>query len=51
MVARLLAAKKASRKPYDQLAKALRLCHAPVAQVFRLQVRLKPKMEAKLVTL
>ncbi len=50
IVAQLLAAKKASGKIYDQLAKALGLCNVYVAQLFRLQVQLKKETEANLVT-
>jgi cyanate lyase len=51
IVAQLLAAKKASGKTYDQLAKALGLWNVYVAQLFRLQVQLKKETEANLVTL
>ncbi len=51
IVTRLLTAKKASGKTYDELAKALGLCNVYVAQLFRLQAQLKRETEAKLVKL
>ncbi|RMH34225.1 MAG: cyanase [Nitrospirae bacterium] len=51
IVERLLAAKEASGKTYDELAEALQLCNVYVAQLFRLQAQLKPETEKKLVQL
>ncbi|RMH09526.1 MAG: cyanase [Nitrospirae bacterium] len=51
IVDKLLAAKKASGKTYDELAEALNLCNVYVAQLFRLQAQLKKETEAKLVQL
>ncbi len=51
IVAKLLAAKEASGKTYDELAEALGLCNVYVAQLFRLQAQLKKDTEAKLVKL
>jgi cyanate lyase len=51
VVARLLAAKEASGKSYDQLAEGLGLCNVYVAQLFRRQAQLKKSTEDKLVKL
>lgn len=49
VVAQLLAAKDASGKTYDELAKALGLCNVYVAQLFQRQAQLKKQTEVKLV--
>ena len=41
LVEKLLAAKEASGKTYDEIAKALNLCNIYVAQLFRAQAQLK----------
>ncbi|KMP11148.1 hypothetical protein UR09_04165 [Candidatus Nitromaritima sp. SCGC AAA799-A02] len=51
LVAKLLAAKEASGKTYDELADATGLCNGYVAQLFQLQAQLKKETEAKLVAL
>ena len=51
LVKRLLAAKEASGKTYDELADALGYCNVYVAQLFHNQVQLKPQAELKLVKL
>jgi cyanate lyase len=48
VVAKLLAAKEASGKTYDQIAEALGLCNVYVAQLFRRQAQLKKDTESKL---
>ncbi len=50
-VERLLAARAATGKTYDELADALGLCNVYVAQLFRRQAQLKNNTEAKLVKL
>lgn len=47
-VSKLLAAKEASGKTYDDLAEATGLCNGYVAQLFQLQAQLKKETEAKL---
>ena len=47
-VVKLLAARKASGKTWDELAEATGLCNCYVAQLFRRQAQLKPGTEAKL---
>lgn len=49
LVEKLLAAKEASGKNYDDLADALGLCNVYVAQIFHAQARLKKEVEKKLV--
>lgn len=51
LVAALLAAKEASGKTYDELARALDLCNIYVAQLFRAQAQLKKETAPKLVKL
>ena len=51
LVGRLLAAKAASGKTYDELADALGLCNVYVGQLFRAQAQLKPGTEKKLVNM
>ena len=51
IVAKLLAAKEASGKTYDELAEALGLCNLYVAQLFQRQAQLKKGTEEKLVKL
>lgn len=51
LVSKLLAAKEASGKTYDDLADALGLCNVYVGQLFRAQAQLKKESEAKLVKL
>lgn len=48
LVAKLLAAKEASGKTYDDLSEATGLCNGYVAQLFQLQAQLKKETEAKL---
>lgn len=50
-VEKLLAAKEASGKSYDDLAEALGLCNAYVAQLFHGQAQLRKDTEKKLVKL
>ena len=49
LVTKLLAARIASGKTYDELGEALGLCNVYVAQLFHAQAQLKPESEAKLV--
>ena len=51
LVAKLLAARLASGKTYDELGEALGLCNVYVAQLFHAQAQLKPESEGKLVQL
>ncbi|MCH8313244.1 MAG: cyanase [Nitrospinae bacterium] len=51
LVEKLLAAKEASGKTYDQLAKALGLCNVYVAQLFHAQAQLHKDTEKKLLKL
>ena len=51
VVAKLLAAKDACGKTYDQLADELGLANVYVAQLFRRQAQLKKSTEDKLVKL
>jgi len=51
LVAKLLEAKEASGKTYDELAEALGLCNVYVAQLFHAQAQLKKETEEKLVKL
>lgn len=51
LVEKLLAAKEASGKSYDDLADALGLCNVYVAQIFHAQAQLKKEVEKKLVKL
>ena len=51
LVAKLLAAKDASGKTYDELAEAVGLCNLYVAQLFHRQAQLKPGTESKLTSL
>ena len=48
LVAKLLAAKEASGKTYDELADALDLCNICVAQLFRAKAQLKKETATKL---
>ena len=49
LVTKLLAARVASGKSYDELGKALGLCNVYVAQLFHAQAQLKPESVEKLV--
>ncbi len=49
LVSKLLAAKEASGKTYDDLAAATGLCNGYVAQLFQAQAQLKKETEEKLV--
>ena len=49
LVTKLLDARIASGKTYDELGEALGLCNVYVAQIFHAQAQLKPESEAKLV--
>ncbi len=51
LVAKLLAAKEASRKTYDELADALGYCNVYVGQLFHAQAQLKEDAEPKLAKL
>ncbi len=51
VVVRLLAARTASGKTYDELAEGLGLCNVYVAQLFRRQAQLKKTTEDKLTKL
>lgn len=51
LVAKLLAAKEASGKTYDELSDALGLCNVYVAQIFHAQAQLKSETESKLTGL
>lgn len=51
LVAKLLAAKEASGKTYDELAEPLGLCNIYVAQLFRAQAQLKKETAARLAEL
>ncbi len=51
LVEKLLAAKEASGKTYDELADALGYCNVYVAQLFHNQAQLKPQAEPKLAKL
>ncbi len=51
LVAKLLAAKEASGKTYDELADALGYCNVYVAQLFRAQAQLKKNAVSKLAKL
>lgn len=51
VVTRLLAAKAATGKTWDEIADALGLCNVYVAQLFRRQAQLKGDTEKKLVKL
>ena len=51
LVTKLLAARIASGKTYDELGEALGLCNVYVAQLFHAQAQLKPESEAGLVQL
>lgn len=51
LVEKLLAAKEASGKTYDELADALGYCNVYVAQLFHNQAQLKPQAEPKLIKL
>lgn len=51
LVEKLLAAKEASEKTYDELADALGYCNVYVAQLFHNQAQLKPQGEPKLAKL
>ena len=48
LLEKLLAAKEASGKTYDEIAKALNLCNIYVAQLFRAQAQLKRETAPKL---
>ncbi len=51
LVARLLAAKEASGKTYDELADALGYCNVYVGQLFHAQAQLKEDAVSKLAKL
>ena len=51
LVEKLLAAKEASGKTYDEIAKALNLFNIYVAQLFRAQAQLKGETAPKLAKL
>ena len=51
LATKLLAAKEASGKTYDELAEALDLCNIYVAQLFRAQAQLKKETATKLAKL
>ena len=51
LVTKLLDARIASGKTYDELGEALGLCNVYVAQIFHAQAQLKPESEAKLLQL
>ncbi len=51
LVARLLAAKEASGKTYDELADALGYCNVYVGQLFHAQAELKEDAVSKLAKL